>query len=63
VTYNFDPERWYLLRLARLDERKENGEIDDEDYEAAVADLERRYEDMLQRIDGTFQIPPAPVDG
>jgi hypothetical protein len=63
VTHNFDPERWYEIRLARLDERRALGEISDEDHRAEVADLERRYEELLQRLDGTFQIPKAPVDG
>jgi hypothetical protein len=63
VTYNFDPERWYEIRLARLDERRSLGEIDDGEYRAEVADLERRYEEMLRRLDGTFQIPHTPVDG
>lgn len=60
MTYNFDPERWYEIRLARLDRRREAGEINDESYQIEVADLERRYEEMLQRLDGTFQIPQAP---
>jgi hypothetical protein len=62
VTYNFDPERWYLIRLAGLDTRRDLGEISDEVYRSEVADLERRYEEMLQRLDGTFQIPPERVD-
>ena len=62
MTYNFDPERWYQIRLARLDTRRDLGELGDEDYRVEVADLERRYEDMLRRLDGSFQIPQAPVD-
>lgn len=63
MTYNFDPERWYMIRLARIDARREAGEISDEAYQKEVADLEQRYEEMLQRLDGTFQIPDAPTDG
>lgn len=62
MTYNFDPERWYLIRLARLDTRRDLGEISDEVYRSEVADLDRRYEKMLQRLDGTYQIPQAPVE-
>ena len=62
MTYNFDPERWYQIRLARLDTRRDLGELGDEDYRVEVADLERRYEEMLERLDGSFQIPQAPVD-
>ncbi len=62
MTYNFDPERWYLIRMARLDTRRDLGEISDEVYRNEVADLDRRYEEMLQRLDGTFQIPQPPVE-
>ncbi len=62
MTYNFDPERWYQIRLARLDTRRDLGEIGEEDYRVEIADLERRYEEMLERLDGSFQIPRAPVD-
>ena len=63
MTYNFDPERWYEIRLTRLDERRNRGEIDDEEYRAEVADLEYRYEEMLRRLDGTYQIPQGTDDG
>lgn len=62
MTYNFDPERWYQIRLARLDTRRDLGEIGEEDHRVEIADLERRYEEMLERLDGSFQIPRAPVD-
>ena len=59
MTYNFDPDRWYQIRLAQLDERLASGEIGDEEYQTLLAELERRLEDMLQRLDGTYQIPHA----
>ena len=57
MTYNFDPDRWYQIRLARLEERRASGEIDDEKYAALLAELELRLEEMLRRLDGTYQIP------
>jgi Tfp pilus assembly protein PilO len=60
VTYNFDPERWYELRLARLEQRRTTGEISAEVYRRELDDLERRYDEMLRRLDGTFEIPPDP---
>lgn len=63
MTYNFDPDRWYQLHLARLAQERDLGEISEEEYERAVTDLERRYEEMLRRLDGTYQIPKAPVNG
>ena len=62
MTYNFDPERWYELRLARLEQRREIGEIGEEAYRRELDDLERRYDEMLRRLDGTFEIPPGPAD-
>jgi hypothetical protein len=58
MTYNFDPERWYESRLRVLEARRVRGEIDQQEYERLVEDLDRSYEEMLDRLDGTFQIPP-----
>ena len=57
MTYNFDPERWYETQRALLDARRREGELDDRQYEAAVEDLDRRYEEMLDRLDGSFSLP------
>jgi hypothetical protein len=59
VTYNFDPERWYEANRAALDARRNRGELDDDAWQEAVADLDRRYDEMLARLDGTYVIPPA----
>jgi hypothetical protein len=57
MTYNFDPDRWYDNELAVLKERQKTGEFDAQEYEAAVADLDRRFDEMLERLDGSYQIP------
>jgi hypothetical protein len=57
MTYNFDPDRWYENELAVLKEQKKSGELKPLDYEQAVADLDRRYDEMLARLDGSYQIP------
>ena len=57
MTYNFDPDRWYENELAVIKERRKSGELNPSDYEQAVADLDRRYDKMLERLDGTYQIP------
>jgi hypothetical protein len=56
MTYNFDPERWYENNLAALEARKERGELDEEAFAAAVEKLEKEYERMLERLDGTYQL-------
>jgi hypothetical protein len=57
MTYNFDADRWYDNEKAALKARYQAGELSVQEFEAAVADLDRRYEEMLDRLDGTYQIP------
>lgn len=57
MTYNFDPDLWYDNQRALLEARSERGELSTTELEAALADLERRYEEMLDRLDGTYHIP------
>jgi len=55
MTYNFDPERWYDNERTALDRRRK--QLSEEEYLRALADLDRRYEDMLDRLDGTYRLP------
>jgi len=57
MTYNFDPDRWYESHRAALEGRRERGELEERDFTAELEDLERRYEEMLDRLDGTYEIP------
>ena len=57
MTYNFDPDRWLESHLAALEARKERGEINDNTYQAEKLELDRRYEEMVARLDGTYEIP------
>jgi len=57
MTYNFDPDLWYENELAVLEQRRKASEIDDREYEQAVVDLDRRYDEMVDRLDGSYQIP------
>lgn len=57
MTYNFDPDRWYADERAILDSRYKAGQMNARQYNAAVSDLDRRYDEMLTRLDGTYQIP------
>lgn len=57
MTYNFDPDRWYEIRRARLEAGYETGSITREEYEGALEELDRRYDEMWNRLDGTFQTP------
>jgi hypothetical protein len=62
MTYNFDPERWYENELAVLVRQRDAGGMDAEAFRAAEADLDRRYEKMLDRLDGTYRIPVSRRD-
>jgi len=57
MTYNFDPERWYENEYAALEVQHKKGDLTDKEFEQACADLLQRYEEVLTRLDGTFQLP------
>ena len=57
MTYNFDPERWYENEYSALEFLHKQGSMTDTEFEAACSDLLRRYEEMLSRLDGTYQLP------
>jgi len=64
MTYNFDPDRWYDNERLAIDERFRSGRINPREYEDAIDDLDCRFDEMLDRLDGTYQIsannPDAP---
>jgi len=57
VTYNFDPDRWFDNELAALEARWKSGAIGATEFETAHEALIQRYEDMVQRLNGTFRLP------
>ena len=57
VTYNFDPEAWFARLRTVLEVRLARGDIDAETFRDSIDDLERRYEEMVARLDGTSEIP------
>jgi hypothetical protein len=56
MTYNFDPERWYENEVRVLDRRLKAGEMDAAVHAAALDSLDRRYDEMVSRLDGTYQV-------
>jgi hypothetical protein len=56
MTYNFDPDRWYEDQRRLLERRRQNGTLDEAAFEEAARELDRRYEAMLSRLDGTYQL-------
>ncbi|HEX7484581.1 MAG TPA: hypothetical protein VF332_00390 [Vicinamibacterales bacterium] len=59
MTYNFDPDRWYENERLRLEMRRRASEMTEEDAAKALEELDRRYEAMLARLDGTFAVDKA----
>jgi hypothetical protein len=57
MTYNFDPDRWYEREREMLDARQRAGEISAQEYKKVLSELDRRYDKMLDRLDGTYQVP------
>ena len=57
MTYNFDPERWYENEYSALEVLYKKGEISDIELKKARSDLLNRFEEMLSRLDGTYQLP------
>ena len=60
MTYNFDPDRWYENQRRVLEARRERGELTDDGYQAGLDDLERRYEEMMSRLDKPFDLSGTP---
>ena len=57
MSYNFDPDRWYENERALIKHRYKIGGLTGREYEDAISDLDRRYNEMLDRLDGTYQLP------
>jgi hypothetical protein len=57
MTYNFDPDKWYDMERSLLDKRLREGRIDAKTFEKQLDALDRRYDEMLNRLDGSYQIP------
>jgi hypothetical protein len=57
MTYNFDPDRWHEDERGILEARFKAGEMSSQEYQDALSELDRRYDEMLEALDGTYQIP------
>ena len=56
MTYNFDPDKWYENELAALKSKYESGKLTKVEFDKAITDLEHRYNEMWDRLDGTYKI-------
>lgn len=62
MTYNFDPDRWHENEQQAIRYRLDTGRISQDAFEGEMADLDRRYDQMLERLDGTYQLPDSGGD-
>lgn len=60
MTYNFDPDRWYENHRRAVDAQRERGALTPEAYQAALDELERRYDEMSRRLDAPFELSDTP---
>ena len=56
MTYNFDPDRWYDMEFRALQLSLERGDISRASYQKALEDLQQRYEQITDSLDGTYRI-------
>ncbi|HSO18651.1 MAG TPA: hypothetical protein VLT88_04300 [Desulfosarcina sp.] len=56
MTYNFDPDRWYEIELDALEADFRTGRLDASEFERRKDRLMQRYDDMIERLDGTYRI-------
>jgi hypothetical protein len=56
MTYNFDPDKWYDIELGYLDARLRSGKMTKEEFNSAIEELDRQFEEICDRLDGTFQL-------
>jgi len=57
MTYNFDPERWYVNERDALDRAYGEGRLDERAYEAAQDRLQQRLDAIWDRLDGSYRLP------
>ncbi len=56
MTYNFDPDRWYDIELGCLDQLRQSGKITEPEFRQSLEELDRRHDDMWNRLDGTYTL-------
>jgi len=61
MTYNFDADRWYENQRALLQQRRARGEISAAEFDEQLERLGERYDEMLQRLNGPFDLPVKPT--
>jgi hypothetical protein len=56
VTYNFDADAWYERERTLLEAKRQRGDLDDDGLAAALEELDRRYDELVARLDKPFEL-------
>lgn len=57
MTYNFDPDRWYDGEFDLLERELKRDRLTQSEFDHKVEALTEKYDDMIRRLDGTYQLP------
>jgi len=57
MTYNFDPDQWYENQRRLLELQRDEGRIDEATLVERLDGLERKYDEMVKRLDKPFDVP------
>ncbi len=61
MTYNFDPDKWYENEVKFLGTKFKSDELSEQEFKKALEALEKRYEELWDRLSRTYQIPRAHI--
>ncbi len=62
MTYNFDPDTWYDNEISVLKYQLDLKIITKNQYNLDMETLENRYEEMWDRLNGSYQVFPDKKD-
>ena len=56
MTYNFDADAWLERERTLLEAKRQRGELSDDALAAALEELDRRYDELVARLDKPFEL-------
>jgi hypothetical protein len=62
MTYNFDPDTWYDNEILVLNHQLNFKKITRDQFNLDMEILEKRYEKMWDRLNGSYQVFPDKKD-
>ncbi len=59
MTYNFDPDKWYDNEISVLTQQLNQKKISKDNFNSEMKILEKRHEEMWDRLNGSYQVLPT----